>query len=181
MLALGKTPIASHMNHTFVPDKIVQENSPEGSSAYYQGSSTYQSFVHKPVEPAIPTLEDVIKQFLGEGDQTEGRWTPKIRLEMEASLEILKELIGGDIQANKIDRLGMAEFKKAITMLPPNMNKDKRYKGKSIKNIVKMKPAKTISNVTINKNLGRAQQLFDYAMAHGYMSFNPAKGLSGID
>jgi len=177
MLVLGKTPIPSQMDHSFVPDKIVQKGSQERSSVSPQDSSVYQSFVPEPVEPAIPTLGDIIKQFLDEGDQTEGRWTPKTRFEMEASLEILKEIIGGDIQANKIDRLSITGFKKNLMMLPPNMNKDKRYKGKSIKDIVKRKPSKTISIVTINKNLGRAQQLFDYAMVHGYMSFNPAKGL----
>jgi integrase len=177
MLALGKTPILSHMDHSFVPDEIVQEDILVAPSAPPHSPLMYQDFVPEPVEPAIPTLDDIIKQFFDEGDQTEDRWTSKTRLEMEASLEILKEILGGDIQVNKIDRLAMAEFKKTITMLPPNMNKDKRYKGKPIKDIIKMKPAKTISTVTINKNLGRSQQLFDYAMAHGYMSFNPAKGL----
>lgn len=177
MLALGEAPIEAHLEQTFVPTPKAQEVAQANLSVPHQALSLYQNSIPEPVEPAIPTLGDVIKQFFDEGDSTEGRWTPKTRLEMEASLKILTEFIGGDIPVNKIDRLSMAEFKKVLIMLPPNMNKDKRYKGKSIKEIVKMKPTKTISTVTINKTLGRTQQLFEYAMAHGFMTFNPAKGL----
>lgn len=120
-------------------------------------------------------ISEVIRLFLAEGDSS-NRWTPKTRKELLASLQLLISVLG-DIPVKSITRAAMSNFKQTVMQLPPNMNKDKCYRDKSIKEILAMKPEKTITAHTINKYLGRASTLFEYATVHGYMPLNPAKDM----
>lgn len=61
--------------------------------------------------------------------------------------------------------------------LPPNMRKVSTFKNKTIPEIIKLNPLKTLSSHTINKYLSRLSNLFSYAVTHGYMNMNPAGSL----
>lgn len=113
--------------------------------------------------------------FFAEGDSTD-KWTPKTRKEIATSLQVLVDVLG-DVPVTSIDRTTMSGFKQTIMKLPTNMNKDKRYRGRSVREILEQKPKKTIAAHTINKYLGRASTLFEYATIHGYMPLNPAKDM----
>ncbi|MCF8075810.1 MAG: site-specific integrase [Desulfotignum sp.] len=122
------------------------------------------------------TLSEVREVFISE-NQSAGSWTTKTQNEIVASLQVMIDFFG-DIPVKSITREMMSDYKQAILRLPPNMNKDKRYRDKTIHEILAgERPEKTIKTHTINKLLGRASTLFEYATIHGYMSINPAKGM----
>ncbi len=84
----------------------------------------------------------------------------------------------GDVPIDSIDRKKMGQYKRDIMKLPPRMNLDKAYRDLTIHEVLKLKPTKTIAVHTINKLLGRANTLFDYARLNGEILLNPAEGLN---
>jgi integrase len=73
----------------------------------------------------------------------------------------------------------MNEFKQVLRRLPPNRNKLKQYRDKSIAQLVRMNVKKSLSERTINKHLTRIGTLFDYAITNGfYNGPNPAFKMS---
>ena len=107
------------------------------------------------------TISEVMELFFAEGDST-NQWTSKTKKEIQASLQILLDIVG-DVPVNTITRSVLSDVKQTVMKLPPNMNTDKNYRSKSIQEIIALKPEKTIAIDTINKYLGRASTLFDYA------------------
>jgi len=85
--------------------------------------------------------------------------------------------IFGDIPVVSINKVLMRKFKDTIAGLPPNMRKVAKFRDKTIDQIIKMKPEKTLSTHTINKYLSRLSNLFSYGVTHGYLTANPASGL----
>ncbi len=138
----------------------------------------------KSYAPALPqesdkvskTITQVMSDFFEEGD-AEDRWTPKTKTEVKASMQVLVDYFG-DIPIDTIDRKKMGQYKRDIMKLPPNMNKDKRYRDLTIKKILELKPSKTIAVHTINKYLSRAKTLFDHARINGEIPLNPAEGMT---
>ena len=93
-----------------------------------------------------------------------------------AILAILLELLGPDIPCGSIGPKEMSEFELTIRKLPPNLNKNPEYGDKSLMDILKLNPTKTISPSTANKWIIRCSSLFKFAMAQGLMTSNPASG-----
>jgi len=83
----------------------------------------------------------------------------------------------GDVPIDSIDRKMMGQYKRDIMKLPPNMNKDKKYKDLSIHEILKLEHSKTIAVATINTYLSAANTLFDHARKNGETLLNPAEGM----
>ena len=81
----------------------------------------------------------------------------------------------GDTSIQSINRATVAEYKATLKKLPPNKNKTKKYRGKTIAELVDMPIKKTLSVARVNKNLQRAGALFDHAINHGIIEGpNPA-------
>jgi integrase len=122
------------------------------------------------------TITEVIKHYVSE---SEANWTPKTKAEIvNDSLALLMEAVG-DVPLQSIDRRKMNEFKQILRKLPPNRNKLKQYRDKSIGQLVRMNVKKTLSERTINKHLTRIGTLFDYAITNGfYNGPNPALKMS---
>ncbi len=128
-------------------------------------------------EPGKPskTISQVMDDYFKEGD-TEKKWTEKTRGEVESSMNLLVEFFG-DVPIDSITRAMMLEYQKALWKLPPNMTKSKKYKNKTIHEVLGMKPEETIKAHTYNKYMGRAITLFDFAVNNENMDKNPAIGL----
>lgn len=122
-----------------------------------------------------PTFTSIKESFLKEKEISNG-WRLKTHKDHVAAFSLFVEVFG-DIPVTKIDKATMRDFKAILIQLPPNMRKIARYKDKSIKEIVAMKPEDTLSAHTVNKYLSRLSNLFSYAVSHGYMTANPAGGL----
>ena len=88
--------------------------------------------------------------------------------ERRASRSEPKSYVEHDVPIQSIDRKRMNEFKQVLRKLPPNRNKLKKYRGKSIQQLIKMDIQKTLSESTINKQLTRIGILFDYAITNTF-------------
>jgi integrase len=59
-----------------------------------------------------------------------------------------------------------------LMKLPPNMNKDKRYRDLSIKETLKLEDVKPISTTTVNNHLAFVIAFMNWARKHGYIVEN---------
>lgn len=125
--------------------------------------------------PPEPTFSDLQRNFFKEKEISKG-WRDKTQEDHEAVFALFREIFG-DVPVSRIDKTRMRDFKSTIMQLPPNMRKIAKYKKKTIRQIIAMKPQETLSPHTINKYLSRLSNLFSYAVAHGYMTVNPAGSL----
>lgn len=70
-----------------------------------------------------------------------------------------------------------AYLHRTLQRLPPNINKNPRYRGKSIAEILALADQPAAPN-TINKSLTRISALFRWAVEYGYTTLNPAGGMT---
>lgn len=121
-----------------------------------------------------PSLAKTIRDYINEKKRTK-EWTPKTTDENEAIFQLLKEVLRNPT-AEIISIKHATEFKNTLLKLPPNRTKGK-YKGKSVREVLVMRPSKTMSVSTVNKYLRRVSSLFDWGRKHGYVNENPFSGL----
>jgi len=119
----------------------------------------------------VHTLSEIIDAWLSEGE-----WDQKTYNEYRASLKLLERVIGNK-PVDQIERLTIKEYKDTLRQLPPNLNKHKKYKNKSIQDVIALVD-KPMSTTTINKNLIRASQCFGWAVRNGYLGENPAENMT---
>jgi hypothetical protein len=127
-------------------------------------------------EPPTETIREVINKYVSEA---EANWTAKSKAEIiDDSLSLLVEVMG-NVPLQTVDRRKMNELKTILRKLPTNRRKLKKYRNKSIHQLMKMDIEKTLSERTINKHLSRIGTLFDYAITNGfYNGPNPALKMS---
>jgi integrase len=123
------------------------------------------------------TLSSLIEEYIAENDRT-GNWTAKTKKDLQASSQLLMEVIG-DVPVKSITRRTTSEYKKTLTQLPSNMHKKRAYRDKTIRQILQMDipQADLWSTTTLNKLIDRASMLFKWAVRNGYMESNPAEGM----
>lgn len=120
-------------------------------------------------------LATVCKKFHAEM-LASGTWKPKTAVEYEASFSILIEILR-NLQIAKVGYAKGRLVKETLLALPPNHTKG-IYAGKTIKQIIKMKPERTLSPRSVNQNyIGRYSALFSWAVRQGYCDINPFEGL----
>ena len=102
--------------------------------------------MQKPVEEGGYLLSEVVKKYVAENEKA--NWTEKSKLENESSLNLFLEVMG-DVPVNSISRRRISEFKATLQKLPPNRNKVKKYRDKSIQQLLAMDIKKTLSVRTI--------------------------------
>lgn len=116
-------------------------------------------------------LSKVIGKYVLE---TKVNWKDKTESTHMATLNLFKEIVG-DVPIQSITRKKVGEFKDVLKKLPPNMRKVKKYRYKTIPQILKMDVEKTLATLTINNNLQRVCSMFEYACINGlYDGLNPA-------
>jgi integrase len=126
-------------------------------------------------QPLQVTFSELQEAFFREKELSNG-WRLKTLEDHGAVFALFMEA-SGDLPLSTIDKSLMRDFKQILIQLPPNMRKVSRFKDKPIREIIAMKPEKTLSAHTINKYLSRLSNIFSYAVTHGYMTANPAGGL----
>ena len=141
-----------------------------------QISQTSQSGAHNAVEKDTSLLSEVIQNYVAENEK--GNWTEKTKQENESSLNLFLEVMG-DVPIKTLNRRQISEFKAVLQKLPPNRNKVKKYRDKSIQQLLEMNIDKTLSLRTINKILTRVGSLFKYAIQEGFIEGqNPATDMN---
>lgn len=106
-----------------------------------------------------------------------GRWTKKTRKENEAVFALYIE-IAGDLPVDLIDYQGIRKYKEVLSQVPANRNKIKRYRDKTIPEILSLPNVKPMAVNSVNKNLIRLSQMFKWAVKNGYLKNNMAEGMS---
>jgi integrase len=137
-----------------------------------QIEQTIHSGPHNNVEEDASLLSEVIKNYVAENEKA--NWSEKTKQENESSLKLFLEVMG-NVPIKTLNRRRISKFKTALQKLPPNRNKVKKYRDKSIQQLLEMKIDKTLSPRTINKILTRVGSLFKYAIQEGFIEGqNPA-------
>ena len=126
--------------------------------------------------PIATPLSTVISEYCDEKAR-EGAWKEKSTQENQSIFKLLVD-ITEDAPVEFIDAVMARHVKKVLQQLPPNLNKDPLYRGKTITQICSMSPSRTLSVSTINKYLIRISSLFEWAQRHGYVAANHFTGLS---
>lgn len=118
----------------------------------------------------------VVKAFVEEYVRA-GRWTEKTWKENEAVFALYIE-IAGDLPVDLIDYQGIRKYKEVLSQVPANRNKIKRYRDKTIPEILSLPNVKPMAVNSVNKNLIRLSQMFKWAVKNGYLKNNVAEGMS---
>jgi integrase len=141
-----------------------------------QISQTTTSGAQNTDEKDAYLLSEVIKNYVTENEKA--NWTEKTKQENESSLNLFLEVMG-NVSIKTLNRRQISEFKAVLQKLPPNRNKVKKYRDKSIQQVLEMDIKKTLSVRTINKILTRVGSLFKYAIQEGYVEGpNPATDMN---
>ena len=137
------------------------------------------AFAAQPAPPhqqaASERLSTVIAAYC-ESQIAEGKWTEKTAQETRAVLTLWLRIVG-DIPIRDYRHEQHREYRTALLKLPPNLNKNPRYAGKTIAEILALGDKPSALN-TSNKNLTRVAALFDYAVRFGFTELNPASGMT---
>jgi integrase len=106
------------------------------------------------------------------------RCTPKTQDENLAVYKLCIDIIG-DLPISEIGEDEALTYFETMQKLPPNMNKMPAYKGKTIAEIIALKPT-PMATRTINKSLERISSLFKFAtLKPKYdLRYNPFSGRS---
>lgn len=129
------------------------------------------------VEASAPTVlySQAMEKYI-QDKLDDGRWKehslPDHKNRLNAFLEIM-----GDLPVNGITDEEMREFRNTLRRLPPNRSRSKAYMGKSVAEILAMKPAKTLDVSTVNITVEAVGSLLEWCVNKRYTDHNPARGL----
>jgi len=104
-------------------------------------------------------------------------WSNDTSIENEATLALFIKMMGAEKKIKKITRIDLTLFREKFVLLPANMNKAPRYKGKKIDEILQMDNVIPKAQNTINKALTCIQGMFSWANKSGFISENIASDL----
>lgn len=127
----------------------------------------------QPVQESSEKLSKVAKLYCKE--RLAGGWREKTHKEYMALFDLVGQIIGNRPMST-ITHADARKFKETLMKLPPNMTKG-RYKDRTVRQIIAMRPTKTMAIKTINEKIGRTSSLFLWSVRHGYTSINPFEGL----
>jgi hypothetical protein len=122
-------------------------------------------------------LSTLIDQYCAEQEQA-GNWQ-KTSMENRAIFRLFLDIVG-DIPVSTIGYPTMRGYKEILLKLPPNLNKDKRYRGKPLAEVLSMPDVEPMSTTTISKHLIRISTITDWAVKHGYLDKNYAEGMTVV-
>ncbi len=115
-------------------------------------------------------LAGMVRAYLQEMKRVKA-WTEKTYDENKSIYQLLREILENPA-VSTISFDDGRKFKETLLKLPPNRTKGK-YAGNSVKELISMRPSKTMSNSTVNKYLRRTSQLFHWGRKNGHVAENP--------
>ena len=127
-------------------------------------------------EPS-PTIADLQRRYVQEHVQGQ-RWDAKTTTTVEAVFRLVNEVLGAETAAASISYDALRDLRDNVIMrLPPNRNKVKRYRDKSIKEILQMDDVKPMAFESVRKNCVWIATFFKWCYEHDYIPKNPATRL----
>jgi len=120
-------------------------------------------------------LSDIVEKYIQEYKDTETVGSTSV-YELETKCRLFVRIVG-NIDIKSVTRDTMLEFLKVLRHMPRNMSKQRKYDGKTIEEVIAMKPIDTLSDTTVSNYLVRVSSFFAWAYRAGYVSRNPADGI----
>lgn len=135
-----------------------------------------QQVVANHPEPSSLYLSQFIEQFV-QTKKDDGKWTERnIPTHMSHITTLLD--VFGDVPIASIDRQAMRTFRDILTKLPPNRTRDKRYKDKTIRELLQMDIGSPLNVKTINTIIETISGMFEWGIREGLIEKNPAKDMT---
>lgn len=156
-----------------------------------QGDYNFEKSIYppKPIAAPVPQqaapadrtdaqipLSKVLDTYISEKVETK-EWTERSAYDIRSTLVHLVDILG-DIPMGGISFETMRTFKDTLRRMPPNRNKLKAYRGKTVQEILEMKPEKTISATTFNGIMSNVSGFFNWCETHGYLDRNYARNMT---
>jgi integrase len=145
---------------TVDPDK---EGDGEAAAQYMNATQGLRQ-ENTPENPQI-SLQSVMTAYTQENVRT-GNWTSKTKKEYTQIYELLFQIIGKQINTNELSYDISQKVKTTLLALPANINKIKRYRTKTIDQILDMNEEPR-SIATVNKILTRYSGLLGWGKRQG--------------
>lgn len=126
----------------------------------------------------LPTrylLSRLVESYIEEYKATGKADGPSI-YEIETKCWMFTRIVG-DVDIRSITRDTILNFLKILKQLPRNMSKQKAYAGKTIEEVLEMKPVDSMSDTTIVNYMVRVNSFFTWAVRVGHIDRNPADGV----
>ena len=118
------------------------------------------------------TLKELIDEYLeAMKDDCNAKTLSGYTAHLTTFLQIL-----GDVPIDTITRKRAREAVSTLKLLPPNRNKSPQFRGKTIGQILQMKP-KPMSTTTARLHIERISALFEFAIKEQHTDYNPFSGL----
>jgi len=159
----------------------VDPNNPKDQESFTRAIKEIQQSSQRVSIPAAPEHDSAL---LSEGideyvkDVKRGNnWTESTEYENYKIFQLVVQVIG-DIPINSLTGEHARNFKQVLLKLPPYMNTKALYKGKSIDEVLAMKPSEILSITTVNKYLNRISSLTAWLKDNKYLSDNVFEGVS---
>ena len=133
--------------------------------------------IHPSTESDL-SISEAIEQFIDDKN-TSNAWKSQTEPDVRNRLSFLIAILG-DIPINSITRAKIQEFKRTLLKLPPNMSKDKLYKGKTVTQILEMRPSITLSVKSVNLCLEAVSGFLEWCFKELKITTNPAKGIANV-
>jgi hypothetical protein len=128
------------------------------------------------LKTASQTLtSEAIRLYVEEKVSTQS-WTAKSTTEQQAVFQLFIKF-AGDLPASAVDYAVASSFFQTLQKLPTNMEKSPLFRGKSIQQILAMKPTATLSSSTVNKIMDRITALWAWCIRRSLAMSNPFTGL----
>jgi len=106
-----------------------------------------------------------------------GRWREKTRTDQRQMIRIFIELLGGDITVNSINRQALLQIREQICRLPPNLTKDKRFRGLPLATILKQSDYNPMSHTRAYRIVSHLGAFLKWSFNHGYLDTDVSSGL----
>lgn len=125
------------------------------------------------------SLSELIEKYIST-KISDKQWTERNIATHRGRIETIIDILG-DKNVMSISRDDIRNYRDILTKLPPNRKKEKKYKDKSIGDIIAMQPTSTLSIKTINVILQTISGMFEWGIREGLIEKNPARGLTFKD
>lgn len=129
------------------------------------------------IETNSPLFSEVVEQYIKD-KLREQKWSgTKTEMQHRATLKLFQKIVG-DLPILEIKREHAKLFSETLPKIPSNLNKHTEYRGKSLDEILKLKPKAVMSVTTVNHNIERIASFFNWAKFNQIIQNNPAQRLS---
>ncbi len=145
----------------------------EGDSQEPQISIQPPSETKPSVESQSIKLSKLTDEFIDEKDGTVG---DKLLSEYKSVFEELIEIVG-DLPVKTITKDIVISYINIQKKLPINRNKNPKYRGLTVEEILNLKGVKPQSRLNVNKYLTRISTLMNWGKSRGYLDENPFSGM----